>query len=159
MKNAIEELISKFYIQDVIQRRKARLDLVKIGKPAIKYLSGLLNEPKEQVRWEAIKTLSQINDSKSIPILINALENGDIDVRWIAAEGLINIGKESIEPLLKALLENSNSKYLLKGAHHVLKDLQSKRIFVDRTGLISRIENYNLHPNIVTPIEQLLSKD
>ncbi len=45
------------------------MTLVKIGKPAIKYLSDLLNEPKENeqkeyVRWEAIKTLSQINDSR-----------------------------------------------------------------------------------------------
>jgi len=164
MENEIEELIKKFYNKDGIQRKKARYALVKIGKPAIKYLSDLLNEPKENeqkeyVRWEAIKTLSQINHPESIPILINALENDDFDVRWMAAEGLINIGKKSIKPLLKSIVKKSNSIFLLEGAHHILKDLQFKEIFNDQTGIINKLENYNLHPDIVTAVEKLLSQD
>ena len=164
MENEIEELIKKFYSKDGIQRKKARYDLVKIGKPAIKYLSDLLIEPKdkdpkEYIRWEAIKTLSQITDAESIPVLIKALENDDFDVRWMAAEGLINIGEKSIKPLLKALVRKSNSIFLLEGAHHVLKDLQFKKVFDDQTGIINTLENYNLHPDIVTSVEKLLSQD
>ena len=164
MENEIEELIKKLYSKDGIQRKMARYDLVKIGKPAIKYLSGLLNEPKdkeqkEYVRWEAIKTLSQINNPESIPILIKALEHEDFDVRWMAAEGLINIGEKSIKPLLKTLVRKSNSIYLLEGTHHVLKELQFKNIFDDKTGIINKLENYNLHPDIVTSVEQLLSQE
>ena len=164
MENEIEELIKKLYSKDGIQRKMARYDLVKIGKPAIKYLSDLLNEPKdkeqkEYVRWEAIKTLSQINNPESIPILIKALEHEDFDVRWMAAEGLINIGEKSIKPLLKTLVRKSNSIYLLEGTHHVLKDLQFKKIFDDKTGIINKLENYNLHPDIVTSVEQLLSQE
>jgi HEAT repeat protein len=158
MGNEIEELIKIFYSKDGIQRKKARYDLVKIGKPAIKYLSSLLNEPKEYVRWEAIKTLSQISNSESIPILIKALENDDFDVRWMAAEGLIDIGKESIKPLLKSLIGNSNSIFLLEGVHHVLKELQFKKIFDDQAGIINKLENYNLRPDIGSAVEQLLSK-
>ena len=164
MENEIEELIKKLYSKDGIQRKMARYDLVKIGKPAIKYLSGLLNEPKdkeqkEYVRWEAIKTLSQINNPESIPILIKALEHEDFDVRWMAAEGLINIGEKSIKPLLKTLVRKSNSIYLLEGIHHVLKELQLKNIFDDPTGIINKLENYNLHPNIVSAVEHFLSQD
>jgi HEAT repeat protein len=164
MENEIEELIKKLYSKDGIQRKIARYDLVKIGKPAIKYLSDLLNEPKdkeqkEYVRWETIKTLSQITDSESIPVLIKALENDDFDVRWMAAEGLINIGEKSIKPLLKTLVRKSNSIYLLEGTHHVLKELQFKNIFDDKTGIINKLENYNLHPDIVTSVEQLLSQE
>lgn len=164
MENEIEELINKFYNKDGIQRKKARYALVKIGKPAVKYLSDLLNEPKENeqkeyVRWEAIKTLSQICTPESIPVLIKALEHEDFDVRWMAAEGLINIGKESIEPLLKSLIKNGDSIFLLEGVHHVLKDLQFKKIFNDQTGIINKLENYNLHPDIVTAVEQLLSQE
>ncbi len=77
----------------------------------------------------------------------------------MAAEGLINIGKESIKPLLKSIVKKSNSIFLLEGAHHILKDLQFKEIFNDQTGIINKLENYNLHPDIVTAVEKLLSQD
>jgi len=110
------------------------------------------------IRWEAIKTLSQIAAPESIPVLIKALENDDFDVRWMAAEGLIDIGKQSIKPLLKALSRNEDSNYLLEGAHHILKGLEFKKIFKDDDGLIKKLENYNMHPEIAVFAEELLSK-
>ena len=158
METEIEELIKKFYSKDGIQRKIARYELVKIGKSAVKYLSGLLQAPKEYIRWEAIKTLSQIADPETIPILINALENEDFDVRWMAAEGLIDIGKESIKPLLKAVIKSKNPFYLLDGVHHVLKDLQFKNIIYDDAGLINKIENHDLYSDIALAAGELLAK-
>ena len=158
MENETEALVKIFYGKDVIARKKARYDLIKIGKPAINYLTGLLNDPKMHIRWEAIKTLSQIAAPESIPVLIKALENDDFDVRWMAAEGLIDIGKQSIKPLLKALSHNEDSNYLLEGAHHILKGLEFKKIFKDDDGLIKKLENYNMHPEIAVFTEELLSK-
>ena len=158
MENETEALVKIFYGKDVIARKKARYELIKIGKPAISYLTGLLNDPKMHIRWEAIKTLSQIAAPESIPVLIKALENDDFDVRWMAAEGLIDIGKQSIKPLLKALSHNEDSNYLLEGAHHILKGLEFKKIFKDDDGLIKKLENYNMHPEIAVFAEELLSK-
>lgn len=158
MEKETEALIKIFYGKDVIARKKARYDLIKIGKPAINYLNGLLNDPKMHIRWEAIKTLSQIAAPESIPVLIKALENDDFDVRWMAAEGLIDIGKQSIKPLLKALSQNEDSNYLLEGAHHILKGLEFKKVFKDDDGLIKKLENYNLYPEIAVFAEELLSK-
>jgi HEAT repeat protein len=158
MEDKIEELIKTFYDKDGIKRKKARYELVKIGKPAIKYLTPILNDPKMHIRWEAIKTLSQIAAPESIPILIKALENDDFDVRWLAAEGLIEIGKESIKPLLKSLTHNEDSNFLLEGTHHVLKGLEFKKVFKDDDGLIKKLENYNLHPGIALAAKELLSK-
>ena len=158
MENETEALVKIFYGKDVIARKKARYDLIKIGKPAINYLTELLNDPKMHIRWEAIKTLSQIAAPESIPVLIKALENDDFDVRWMAAEGLIDIGKQSIKPLLKALSHNEDSNYLLEGAHHILKGLEFKKIFKDDDGLIKKLENYNMHPEIAVFTEELLSK-
>jgi HEAT repeat protein len=158
MENETEALVKIFYGKDVIARKKARYELIKIGKPAISYLTGLLNDPKMHIRWEAIKTLSQIAAPESIPVLIKALENDDFDVRWMAAEGLIDIGKQSIKPLLKALSHNEDSNYLLEGAHHILKGLEFKKIFKDDEGLIKKLENYNMHPEIAVFAEELLSK-
>lgn len=158
MENRIEELIKKLYSKDGIVRKVARYELVKIGRPAVKYLSSLLEAPKEYIRWEAIKTLSQIADSESIPILINALENEDFDVRWIAAEALIDIGKVSIKPLLEAVITSKNPVFLLEGVHHVLKELQFKEIFYDDSGLIKKIEDHKLYSDIAFAAEQLIPK-
>lgn len=158
MENNIEELIKKFYSKDGIQRKMARYELVKIGKPAVKYLSSLLDAPKEYIRWEAIKTLSQIADPETIPILISSLENEDFDIRWMAAEALINIGKRSIKPLLESVVSSKKSIFLLEGVHHILKDLQFKNIFHDDLGIINKIENYNMYSDITLAAEQLLSK-
>ena len=158
MKDKIEELINCFYGKDGIRRQKARHELAEIGEPAVEYLTGLLNSPKEQVRWEAIKTLSQIAAPGSIPVLIDALENDDFDVRWLAAEGLIEIGKPAIKPLLEALIKNRNSKDLLEGVHHVLKGLEFKNLFSDEYEIIKKLENYNLHTEIALAAEELLSK-
>ena len=159
MENNIEELIKKFYSKDGIQRKMARYELVKIGKPAVKYLSSLLDAPKEYTRWEAIKTLSQIADPETIPILISSLENDDFDIRWMAAEALINIGKKSIKPLLEYVISCKKSIFLLEGVHHVLKDLQFRKVFHDDVGIINKIENYNMYSDITLAAEQLLSKN
>ena len=158
MDSKIEELIKKFYSKDGIERKVARYELVKIGKPAVKHLYSLLEAPKNYTRWEAIKTLSQIADPETIPILISSLENEDFDIRWMAAEALINIGKKSIKPLLEAVVSSKKSIFLLEGVHHVLKDLQFKNIFYDNTGIIKKIENYNLYSDITMAAEQLLTK-
>ena len=158
MESEIKELIKLFYSEDGIQRSKARFELANIGKPAIEYLVGLQYSPKQQVRWEAIKTISQIAAPESIPILINALENNDLDVRWIAAEGLIEIGKESIKPLLEALVCDEPSKFILEGAHHVLKSLQFKHLFFDDEGLIEKLEHYHEYSSIAYSAGELLSK-
>jgi HEAT repeat protein len=158
MDGKIEELIKKFYSKDGIERKVARYELVKIGKPAVKHLYSLLEAPKNYTRWEAIKTLSQIADPETIPILISSLENEDFDIRWMAAEALINIGKKSIKPLLEAVVSSKKSIFLLEGVHHVLKELQFKNIFYDDTGIIKKIENYNLYSDITMAAEQLLTK-
>ena len=156
MENNIEELLKKFYSKNGIERKIARYELVKIGKPAVEYLGKLLEAPKEYIRWEAIKTLSQINDPGSIPILITALENEDFDIRWMAAEGLIGIGKKSIRPLLEAVISGKESIFLLEGVHHVLKELQFKNFFNDDAGLIKKIENNCMYSDIAITAEQSL---
>ena len=159
MEDKIQELIQKLSSENSIDRIKARYELVKMGKPAIEYLIGLQYLHTEHVRWEAIKTLSQIADPDSIPILINALENDRFDVRWLAAEGLIDIGKESIKPLLEALEHQQNSKFMREGVHHVLKVLKSKNLFKDDYQIIKMIEDSNSHSLLALTAHKILSKD
>jgi HEAT repeat protein len=159
MENKIPELIKRLASENSIDRIKARYELVKIGKPAIEYLIGLQYLTTEHVRWEAIKTLSQIAHPDAIPILINALENDRFDVRWLAAEGLIDIGKESIKPLLEAIEQQQDSKFLKEGVHHVLKDLKSKNLFKDELHIIKMIEDSNTHSLLALTAHKILSGD
>jgi len=80
------------------------------------------------VRWEAAKALSQIANPASIQALLEALSDKTFEVRWMAAEGLIRIGRKAVIPLLEALVEHSDSYWLREGIHHVLHDMNRGRL-------------------------------
>lgn len=120
----IQQLLKTLGGKNGMERKKARAELVAKGKNMIDYLMELVNHPKHIYRWEALKTMEEIGDPISIPLFILALEDDASDVRWIAAEGLIKLGMQSIKPLLKTLLQKSDSVFILAGAHHVFYDLK-----------------------------------
>lgn len=159
MKIKIEELIHGLSSNNSVERIKSRHELVKIGKPAIEFLIGLQYSDVQHIRWEAIKTLSQIADPDCIPILINALENEMHDVRWLAAEGLIDIGKESVIPLFETLEIRQDSKFVREGVHHILKALESKNLFVDDFHIIKMLEDYNAFPSLAETANKILSRN
>ena len=123
----IKELLNTLVCDDGMKRKAAREELVKIGSDTIDYLMEYVNHSKHIYRWEALKTMSEIADPISIPFFIDALEDDESDIRWIAAEGLINIGPDVLIPLLKAIIERINSLLILEGAHHVIYDLKKKK--------------------------------
>jgi len=120
----VKELGSK----DWLVRVKARRNLVEIGGPAVEPLTKALSSRNRWMRWEAAKALGQIGDPEAAQALVRALEDKIFDVRWLAAEGLISIGKKALVPLLEALLERSDSPWMREGAHHVLHDIDNSGI-------------------------------
>ena len=44
-------------------------------------------------------------------------------IRWIAAEGLVKIGRDCIGPLLKAIVKCNSTYYIQQGAHRVFNEL------------------------------------
>ena len=104
-------------------KHNARETLVKEGKRIIPQLHKLLISKNILLRKEAAKVVELIADRKSIPLLINLLDDTESDIRWIAAEGLIKIGRQSILPLLKSISDKESSHLLYKSAHHVLLGL------------------------------------
>ncbi len=129
----ISELIDELRSKDGAKRARARVSLVKLGKPAVPPLIGLLSDKKELVRWEACKALGNIKDPKAIGPLVDALSDPGIDIRWLAAKGLIALGKGSIMPLLQALKLDFDSVPLREGAHHVLQGLQRQKLLNAKT--------------------------
>jgi HEAT repeat protein len=127
-KSELQELIIKLGSDNGLERQKARKAFVKMGMDSIDFLMELLSHPKHIYRWEAVKTLEEIGDPVSIPLLIQAMEDDKSDVRWIAANGLIKLGKHSIKPLLKILETKSDSVFVLEGAHHVFFELRENKM-------------------------------
>jgi len=99
-------------------RTKSRKALVAIGKPAVPPLIRLLMHRKPHVRWEAAKALCCIADPLAAAALVNALDDRDGDVRWLAAEGLAALGRDGLQPLLAALLQRAQSCSFCEAAHH-----------------------------------------
>jgi HEAT repeat protein len=123
----IRLLIENLSSPQAVERERSRVELVAYGATAVPDLLGTLGAADERSRLEAAKALAEIADPLAIPTLIQCLEDDHQDLRWVAAEGLLNIGGPAIEPLLLALIDRAWAHTILDGAVHVLRGL-SRRV-------------------------------
>ena len=126
----IPALIATLNSDDGLTRQNTRLALVRIGTAAVPDLIEQLADPHERLRWEAVKTLSQINDPTAATALVTALEDDNAGIRWLASGGLLGLGQRGLIPLLEALKERPDSVRLREGAHHVLHILARKGLYL-----------------------------
>lgn len=127
-KQDIDSLIETLKSEDGIARQHARNSLVKIGEPALDALIKAFEIKKDPVHWEIAKALSQIGTPKAAQTLVEALEDNEFSVRWIAAEGLIHIGSDGLIPLMEALRKKTDSIWLREGSHHIIHDLVHRKL-------------------------------
>jgi len=125
-KEEIQRNIELLKSRNGLERQKARLALVTLGAHAADFFAELTAHPQDTVRWEAVKGLGQLMDPVTAPILINALDDENTAVRWLAAEGLVKLNKKGLIPLLEALTRQKITIFLREGAHHVIKSLARK---------------------------------
>jgi HEAT repeat protein len=85
------------------------------------------NTSSISLRQEVASIIDLVADTRSIPALISLLKDPEFDVRWIAAEGLIKIGRQSIVPLIKAIRDEESSRFLRSGANHILRNILSDK--------------------------------
>ncbi len=127
VQETVDVLMSELECEDVVKCQKARAWLVTIGRPAVPALVKSLSSGDEWARWKAAKALGEIADPLAAEALVRALEDEAVGVRWLAAEGLVAIGRTALVPLLEVLIERPDSVWLREGARHVIHD-------VERTG-------------------------
>ena len=123
----IPSLVADLVGSDPAVRTKARQALVAIGEPAVPSLIQLLSHRKPHVRWEAAKALRDIADPIAASALVNALDDRNGDVRWLAAEAVAALGRDGLQPLLAALLQRAQSCWFCEGAHHVCHTLVKRK--------------------------------
>ena len=119
----IYRLIKLLSHRDEIIQGKAVAALVRMGDPAIKELIERIYHPNRIVRIGIIETLAQTRDKRAVGKIIDLLRNDEsIEVRWISAIALGEIGdKSAIPPLIYALQDPD--KYVRYGAALALDEL------------------------------------
>jgi HEAT repeat protein len=135
---------------DGVERHAARVQLEKIGPPAVPALIEALQRPSERARWEAAKALGEIRDVRAAPALVKTLEDEKASVRWLAATALINLGGDALVPLLQGLEGHSDSIWFRDGAHHVLRSLVRDGVADEAFPVLEALEN--IEPCIEAPI-------
>jgi HEAT repeat protein len=143
----LESLLDLLESKNGATRMKARKSLVALGKSAVPSLIRTLqNSKQDHVRWEAAKTLGAIGDIRSIPVLVNALEDRDSGVAWLAAEALRKFKKAAWPALLRALIKSKCDSVLLRqGTHHVLRN-QKEDGFNDLLASLMKTLEFNTVP-------------
>ncbi|GEM_PF-4558324 len=125
MKEEIREQIEKLAHPDAQVREEAKWKLIDMGRVVVPHVLPLLEHKDPRVRWEATFILAELALPETAEALIKRLEDDRAEIRHVAITGLINIGCEAIEPLLKALVERgSRSPVLREGARAVLMELR-----------------------------------
>lgn len=111
-----------------------------------------------QVREEAVNYLADHPTADSIDALIDLMETDDAGVRWKAAETLASLGKASLVPVLRALVDKSDSRWLLEGAHHVFHDNRSSEVARMTDGVCAAMKGQGAAIATVTAAGELLIK-
>jgi len=93
----------------------------------------LLSDRKQQLRWEGCKALGNIMDPAAAKVFVNALSDESVEVRWLAAEGLIALEKKALGPLLQILETKFESPFVREGAHHILHALERRKLLTKYT--------------------------
>jgi HEAT repeat protein len=157
-KSIVGGLIKSLSSNNSVERKRAREILVNIGKPAMGYLEKLSTSRIFLERREAVKTAAQINDPSGIHLLVKALDDPHFEIRWIAAEGLIDLGKVSLMPLLLMLMDKYESVFFRQGAHHVLSGLKIRGYYTDSNRLLSLLQDINGESYIPVAVKKELDR-
>lgn len=126
MEQSLDELLEALAGDNGTARKRARETLVLVGEPAVEPLRALLESPQKRLRWEATKTLAAMIDPPSVDEFVRSLDDGQSDVRWLAADGLINLGPRSVGPVLESLLDRPLSTGRREMSRRVLRQLASE---------------------------------
>lgn len=145
----LDRLVADLRSEDGMVRERARNSLVAMRHDAVVRLIPLLADDHEHVRWEAAKALGAIVDVRAAEPLVAALEDEASGTRWVAAEGLIALGRAGLLPLLRALAAGAPSAWLRAGAHHVFTQMPTHGLVPEVGSVLDALEGFD--PTTVVP--------
>ena len=99
------------------------LSLTHIGRASVPALIERSASSSAWIRWHCIRTLGELNDSRAVPTLAQALNDPDHGVAWMAAKELVQFGPLAIDPTLHVLMNAETSPWLVETASYVLSTI------------------------------------
>lgn len=147
----VMQFVQAFESKDPVERETARGELAKVGESAVPTLVTALRHQKQQVRWEAAKTLTAIAHPAAASSLVDALGDEDNDVRWVAGEALIALGGDAIVPVLEGIVQLGDVQWRYEGAHHVLHELRTGQLTETLQPVLDALDS--AEPQIAAPVE------
>jgi HEAT repeat protein len=96
--------------------------LVHVGHAAVPALIEKSASQSAWIRWHCMRALGEIGDGRALPVLVGALCDPDHSAAWMAAKGLVRVGRRSIGPVLSLLMTAEMSRWLAETASFVLRD-------------------------------------
>jgi HEAT repeats len=93
--------------------------LVRLGSLAVPALIQKSKSKSAHIRWNCVRALGEIHNRRALPVLVDALQDDDHSVAWMAAKGLAQFGKDSLQPVLELLMGASMTPWLAETASYV----------------------------------------
>jgi HEAT repeat protein len=146
----IERLVAALGDHDYLAHPVIRQKLTALGRPAVGPLIAALSNPNDHLRWEAAKTLSLLGDPEAAPTLVQALDDERFGVRWLAAQGLVYMGRAGLPAILQALEHHADSRWLRESVHHVLRLLSEDGLQSLVAPVLSALDD--MEPALQAPI-------
>jgi HEAT repeat protein len=95
--------------------------LVALGHVAVPVLLDFAHSTSSWMRWHSIRALGAIRDPRALPVLVEALQDTDHSVAWMAAKGLAPYGRVCVEPVLHMLTTARMTPWVVETASYVLQ--------------------------------------
>jgi HEAT repeat protein len=122
----ITVLINQLRAVNGTNRMQAREELICLGNAAVPALLSALSSDDPQQRWQVIKVLEDIYDTRAIPALVECLKDESASVRWTASNALLKYKRAAVRPLLESLTRDSDSVWLRRSAQHILHVMKDR---------------------------------
>ena len=124
----LDRLIGLLASENGLTRKQARRCLVRQGDRAARALLDPLSSDNPVLRTEAAEALLYIASPLAARALVEALDDPEFGVRWLAAEALIALKCDGLVPLLEGITRHAASLWFRQAAHHVLHDHYCERM-------------------------------
>lgn len=122
-------------------RREAALGVTYgLGEEVIPALVSIARASEAERRWAAYQAIRRVDGEAAIAPLVEALQDDNLSVRWIASDGLAAIGPRSAPALLRALATRTPTINFHRAARRVLRQLELPHHEASLTRLLSSLE-------------------
>jgi hypothetical protein len=124
--SAVPALLSTLRTADEQLGSQIFTSLVQLGNVAVPGLIDASKSNSPWMRWHAARALGEICDRRALPVLVQDLLDSDHSVAWMGAKGLVRFGRQALGPLLRLLMSNETTPWLVETATYVLNSLMQR---------------------------------